>query len=110
MGRESSSFTIAPEPSVSMSSERAQFAHVSPTADEARALRRSASWEQGKEMALHANFTIDTGIQIYFCDPKHPWQRGTNENPNRLLRQYFPKRSHLKPDSQADHDEPRWVL
>lgn len=64
-------------------------------------LRRSlAWWGQDKEMGRHRQFTIDTGVQVYFCDPKSPWRRGTNENTNGLLRQYFPKRTSLQPYSQ----------
>jgi IS30 family transposase len=67
-------------------------------------LRRSLTWDQGKEMAAHARFSIETGVPVYFCDPRSPWQRGSNENTNGLLRQYFPKRSDLAPFDQAALD------
>jgi IS30 family transposase len=67
-------------------------------------LRRSLTWDHGKEMAQHARFSVDSGVTVYFCDPRSPWQRSSNENTNGLLRQYFPKRSDLRAHTQADLD------
>jgi IS30 family transposase len=67
-------------------------------------LRRSLTWDQGKEMAEHTRFTVDTGVQVYFCDPRSPWQRGSNENTNGLLRQYLSRSADLRQLDQVALD------
>jgi IS30 family transposase len=70
-----------------------------------RISERSLTWGRGMEMAEHKSLTVETKVQVYFCDPQSPWQRGTNENTNGLLRQYSPKKIDLSGYSEADLDK-----
>ncbi len=87
-----------------LSAERVREALAKTVLTLPASLRRSLTWDQGPEMADHVHFTVDTGVKVFFCDPKSPWQRGTNENTNGLLRQYFPKGQSLARVTQEELD------
>ena len=67
-------------------------------------LKRTLAWDQGSELSAHKQFSVQTGVEVFFCDPRSPWQRGTNENTNGLLRQYLPKGTNLAVRDQAELD------
>jgi IS30 family transposase len=83
------------------SAEQVRDAMAAKIAELPETLRRSITWDQGREMSQHAAFSVATGVPVYFCDPHAPWQRGSNENTNGLLRQYFPKGTDLSTHNQA---------
>ena len=90
-----SRFVLLQRLSYDHSAERTAYALTAAMSRLPGLLKRSLTWDQGREMARHATFTTITGIPVFFCDPHSPWQRGTNENTNGLLREYFPKRIDL---------------
>jgi IS30 family transposase len=99
-----SRFTILIRIPYDRTADRVALLLASKMKDLPEVIRNSITWDQGKELAHHKNFTIATGIPVYFCDPHSPWQRGTNENTNGLLRQYFPKGTDLSLHTQAELD------
>jgi transposase, IS30 family len=86
------------------SAEQVRTAMAAKIAELPASLVRSITWDQGKEMAQHRRFSVDTGVAVFFCDPHKPWQRGSNENTNGLLRQYLPKGTDLSRHSPAELD------
>jgi IS30 family transposase len=98
--------------------ESVRIAYANVFKDVPKALKRSLTYDQGKEMSQHEKFTIDSGIQVYFAHPSSPWERGTNENTNGLVRQYFPKGTdfsqitdeRIKEVQDLLNDRPRAVL
>jgi len=87
------------------SAEAVNYAMTQAIKELPKALARSITWDQGTEMNRHLQFTVDTAILVYFCDPHSPWQRPSKKNTNRLLRQFFPKGTDLSVYSRADLDE-----
>lgn len=95
-GTAGASYVLGRPPSVYVNAAAVRDAIARAIATLPEHLRHSLTWDQGAEMAQHAQLRVDSGLQVFFCDPHSPWQRGTNENTNGLLRQYFPKGTDLR--------------